>query len=167
EAGKLTVTGTADPGAQLSLYFDDVPVAKVTADSLGMWRIETDKKLGLGAHTFRAERYDQATQKVTARATVTFERANPAPPPAVAETGKPGSQVAIAEAGQQQTSAQDASANEKAKTYVIKRGDTLWAIAKHYLGSGFLYSSIFQDNREVIKNPDLILPKQEVKMPRP
>ena len=164
EAGKLTVTGTADPGAQLSLYFDDVPVAKVTADSLGMWRIETDKKLGLGAHTFRAERYDQATQKVAARATVTFERANPAPP-AVAETGK--SQVAAAEAGQQQTSAQDASTNEKAKTYVIKRGDTLWAIAKHYLGSGFLYSSIFQDNREVIKNPDLILPKQEVKMPKP
>src|SRR5499427_7739893 len=164
EAGKLTVTGTADPGAQLSLYFDDVPVAKVTADSLGMWRIETDKKLGLGAHTFRAERYDQATQKVAARATVTFEHASPAPP-AVAETGK--SQVAAAEAGQQQTSAQDASTNEKAKTYVIKRGDTLWAIAKHYLGSGFLYSSIFQDNREVIKNPDLILPKQEVKMPKP
>ena len=165
EAGKLTVTGTADPDAQLSLYFDDVPVAKVTADSLGMWRIETDKKLGLGAHTFRAERYDQATQKVAARATVTFERANPTPPPAVAETGR--SQVAAAEAGQQQTSAQDASTNEKAETYVIKRGDTLWAIAKHYLGSGFLYSSIFQDNREVIKNPDLILPKQEVKMPKP
>jgi nucleoid-associated protein YgaU len=165
EAGKLTVTGTADPGAQLSLYFDDVPVAKVTADTLGMWRIETDKKLGLGAHTFRAERYDQATQKVAARATVTFERANPTPPPAVAETGK--SQVAAAEAGQQQTSAQDASTNEKAETYVIKRGDTLWAIAKHYLGSGFLYSSIFQDNREVIKNPNLILPKQEVKMPKP
>ena len=165
EAGKLTVTGTADPGAQLSLYFDDVPVAKITADSLGMWRIETDKKLGLGAHTFRAERYDQATQKVAARATVTFERANPTPPSAVAETGK--SQVAAAEAGQQQTSAQDASTNEKAETYVIKRGDTLWAIAKRYLGSGFLYSSIFQDNREVIKNPDLILPKQEVKMPKP
>src|SRR5262249_21582332 len=72
EAGKLIVAGTADPGAQLSLYFDDMAVAKVTANSLGMWRIETDKKLGLGAHTFRAERYDQATQKVAARATVTF-----------------------------------------------------------------------------------------------
>jgi nucleoid-associated protein YgaU len=165
EAGKLTVTGTADPGAQLSLYFDDVPVAKVTADGLGMWRIETDKKLGLGAHTFRAERYDQAAQKVAARAMVTFERANPAPPPAVAETGK--SQVAAAEAGQQQTSAQDALTNEKAKIYVIKRGDTLWDIARRYLGSGFLYSSIFQDNREVIRNPDLILPQQQVKMPKP
>jgi nucleoid-associated protein YgaU len=165
EDGKLTVTGTADPGAQLSLYFDDVPVAKVTADSLGMWRIETDKKLGLGAHTFRAERYDQATQKVAARATVTFERANPVPPPAVAETGK--SQVAAAERAQQQTSTQDASTNEKGKIYVIKRGDTLWDIARRYLGSGFLYSSIFQDNREVIRNPDLILPQQQVKMPKP
>src|SRR5499427_9437763 len=165
EAGKLTVTGTADPGAQLSLYFDDVPVAKVTADSLGMWRTETDKKLGLGAHTFRAERYDQATQKVAARATVTFERANPVPPPAVAETGK--AQVAAGERARQQTSTQDASTNEKGKIYVIKRGDTLWDIARRYLGSGFLYSSIFQDNREVIRNPDLILPQQQVKMPKP
>jgi nucleoid-associated protein YgaU len=167
ETGKLTVTGTADPGTQLSLYFDDVPVAKVTADRFGMWRIETDKKLGLGHHTFRAERYDQVTQKVAARATVTFERANPAPPPVVAETGKSESQVAALEASQEQTSGQDASAIEKAKVYVIRRGDTLWGIAKRYLGSGLLYSSIFQDNREVIRNPDLILPEQKVKMPKP
>jgi nucleoid-associated protein YgaU len=167
EAGKLTVTGTADPGTQLSLYFDDEPVAKVTADRFGMWRIETDKNLGLGHHTFRAERYDQVTQKVAARATVTFERANPAPPPVVAETGKSESQVAALEASQEQTSGQDASAIEKAKVYVIRRGDTLWGIAKRYLGSGLLYSSIFQDNREVIRNPDLILPEQKVKMPEP
>jgi nucleoid-associated protein YgaU len=165
EAGRLTVTGTAQPGATLSLYFDDAPVAKVTADNLGMWRIETNKKLELGPHTFRAERYDQATQKVASRATVTFERANPAPPPVVAEAGKSASQVAALESGQEQTSAQDASMTEKAKIYIIKRGDTLWAIAKRYLGSGLLYGSIFQDNREVIRNPDLILPQQKVKMP--
>jgi nucleoid-associated protein YgaU len=29
-----------------------------------------------------------------------------------------------------------------------------------------LYGSIFQDNREVIRNPDLILPQQKVKMPK-
>jgi nucleoid-associated protein YgaU len=166
ESGKLTVSGIADPGAQLSLYFDDVPVAKVTADRLGMWRIETDKKLGLGPHTFRAERYDQVTQKVASRATVTFERANPAPPPVVAQAGKSTSQVATLQNGQDQTSSQDASITEKAKIYVIRRGDTLWAIAKRYLGSGLLYGSIFQDNREVINNPDLILPQQKVKMPK-
>jgi len=166
EAGRLTVTGTAQPGATLSLYFDDAPVAKVTADNLGIWRIETDKKLGLGQHTFRAERHDQATQKVASRATVTFERANPVPPPVVAEGGKSASQVAALESGQEQTSAQDASITEKAKIYIIKRGDTLWAIAKRHLGSGLLYGSIFQDNREVIRNPDLILPQQKVKMPK-
>jgi nucleoid-associated protein YgaU len=166
EAGRLTVTGTAQPGATLSLYFDDTPVAKVAADNLGIWRIETDKKLGLGQHTFRAERHDQATQKVASRATVTFERANPVPPPVVAEGGKSASQVAALESGQEQTSAQDASITEKAEIYIIKRGDTLWAIAKRYLGSGLLYGSIFQDNREVIRNPDLILPQQKVKMPK-
>jgi nucleoid-associated protein YgaU len=166
QAGKLTVTGTADPGAQLSLYFDDVTVAKVTANSLGIWRIETNKKLELGPHTFRAERYDEATQKVALRATVTFERANPAPPPVAAEGGKSASQVAALESGQEQMSAQDASTAEKAKIYIIKRGDTLWAIAKRYLGSGLLYGSIFKDNREVISNPDLILPQQKVKVPK-
>ena len=164
EAGRLTVTGTAQPGATLSLYFDDAPVAKVTADNLGIWRIETNKKLELGPHTFRAERHDRATHKVASRATVTFERANPAPPPVVAEGGKSASQVAALESGQ--TSAQNASITEKAKIYIIKRGDTLWAIAKRYLGSGLLYGSIFQDNREVISNPDLILPQQKVKMPK-
>jgi nucleoid-associated protein YgaU len=166
EAGRLTVTGTAKPGATLSLYFDDALVAKVTADNLGIWRIETNKKLELGPHTFRAERHDQATQKVASRATVTFERANPVPPQVVAEAGKSASQVAALESGQEQKSAQDASITDKAKIYIIKRGDTLWAIAKRYLGSGLLYGSIFQDNREVIRNPDLILPQQKVKMPK-
>jgi nucleoid-associated protein YgaU len=48
---------------------------------------------------------------------------------------------------------------------VIQRGDTLWAIAKRYLGSGLRYPSIFQGNRTVINNPNLIHPKQEVKVP--
>jgi len=49
--------------------------------------------------------------------------------------------------------------------YTIRHGDTLWAIAKRYLGSGLRYTTIFQDNREVINDPDLILPKQQVKVP--
>ena len=57
------------------------------------------------------------------------------------------------------------SAQQK-DVYTIRRGDTLWAIAKRYLGSGLRYTTIFQDNREVINDPDLILPQQQVKVPR-
>jgi nucleoid-associated protein YgaU len=131
---------------------------------VGLWRLEVDKKLGLGQHTLRAERYD-STQKLAALAAITFERAKPAPPVvAEAKPSSPPSQVAAVETGQA-GAAQDASG--KPEVYIIRRGDTLWDIAKRYLGSGLRYSSIFHGNREVIRNPNLILPEQKVKMPTP
>lgn len=164
DAGKLRVTGTTDPGQPVSLSFDGEALANVTADDVGVWRFEIDRKLGLGQHTLRAERYD-STKKLAARAMVTFERATPALPAPVVAEAKPAPRVAAVETGQAQ-SAQDASDEEHPETYVIRRGDTLWGIAKRYLGGGWRYSSIFQGNREVIRNPNLILPQQKVKMPK-
>jgi nucleoid-associated protein YgaU len=70
-------------------------------------------------------------------------------------------QVAAAE------DANAASSSARPDVYEIRRGDTLWDIAKRYLGSGMLYTSIFHGNRETIRNPNLILPAQKVKMPPP
>ena len=46
--------------------------------------------------------------------------------------------------------------------YVVKRGDTLWAIASKYLGSGAKYPQIAQENN--IRNPNLIYPGQVFKI---
>lgn len=46
--------------------------------------------------------------------------------------------------------------------YVVQRGDTLWAIASKYLGSGTKYPQIAQENG--IKNPNLIYPGQVFKI---
>lgn len=46
--------------------------------------------------------------------------------------------------------------NSKAKTYKVKKGDTLWAIAKKYYGSGAKYTKIYNANKKLIKNPNLI-----------
>jgi len=54
---------------------------------------------------------------------------------------------------------------EKVEYYVIKSGDTLSAIAARYYGKGSLYPRIFEANREVIKNPDLIYPGQKIRIP--
>jgi nucleoid-associated protein YgaU len=54
---------------------------------------------------------------------------------------------------------------EKVEYYVIQSGDSLSAIAKKYYGNGSLYPRIFEANREVIKNPDLIYPGQKIRIP--
>ncbi len=51
--------------------------------------------------------------------------------------------------------------------YTVVRGDHLWGIAKkkeHY-GNGFAWPKIYNANRDKIKNPDLIFPKQEFTIP--
>jgi nucleoid-associated protein YgaU len=53
----------------------------------------------------------------------------------------------------------------KVEYYVIKSGDTLSAIAQKFYGKGSEYPRIFEANREVIKNPDLIYPGQKIRIP--
>lgn len=50
-------------------------------------------------------------------------------------------------------------------TYVVKAGDTLWAIAKKYYGNGSQYIKIFNANKDKIKNPNLIYPGQKLTIP--
>jgi nucleoid-associated protein YgaU len=56
-------------------------------------------------------------------------------------------------------------AAEKVEYDVIKSGDTLSGIAAKYYGKGSLYPRIFEANREIIKNPDLIYPGQKIRIP--
>jgi nucleoid-associated protein YgaU len=42
------------------------------------------------------------------------------------------------------------------KTHTVVRGDTLWAISARYLGSGARFNEIFNLNRNIISNPNLI-----------
>lgn len=53
------------------------------------------------------------------------------------------------------------------KTYVIAQGDTLWAIAKRFLGHGSRYPEIHKINQPPLgKNPNLIYPGQKIKIPQ-
>jgi nucleoid-associated protein YgaU len=49
--------------------------------------------------------------------------------------------------------------------YVIQKGDTLSAIAKRFYGDANAYPRIFEANREVIKDADLIFPGQKIRIP--
>lgn len=47
----------------------------------------------------------------------------------------------------------------------VVSGDTLSGIAKKYYGSGNLYMRIFEANRDILDNPDLIKVGQKLKIP--
>lgn len=51
------------------------------------------------------------------------------------------------------------------RTYTIVSGDTLWAIAKKYYGNGAQYTKIYEANKNIISNPNLIYPGQKVVIP--
>ena len=50
--------------------------------------------------------------------------------------------------------------------YTIKSGDSLSKIAKFYYGDAMKYPILFEANREIIKNPDLIYPGQVLRVPK-
>jgi len=54
---------------------------------------------------------------------------------------------------------------EKVEYYIIQKGDNLSKIAKHYYGDPNKYPRIFEANREVIKDADLIFPGQKIRIP--
>lgn len=49
--------------------------------------------------------------------------------------------------------------------YTIQSGDSLSKIAKQHYGDAMKWSALFEANREVIENPDLIYPGQKIRIP--
>jgi nucleoid-associated protein YgaU len=54
---------------------------------------------------------------------------------------------------------------QEVQYYEIQSGDSLSAIAKKYYGKASDYPRIFEANREVIKDPNLIYPGQKIRIP--
>ena len=49
---------------------------------------------------------------------------------------------------------------------MVQKGDALWKIAYQRLGGGDKYFDILKLNKDAIKNPDLIFPKQLFVLPK-
>ena len=54
---------------------------------------------------------------------------------------------------------------QQPETYTVKSGDSLSKIAKQHYGDGNKWRAIFEANRDLITNPDLIHPGQVLKIP--
>lgn len=51
------------------------------------------------------------------------------------------------------------------KTYTVKSGDSLWHIAAEQLGSGLKWKEVYEANKDVIKDPNLIYVGQKLVIP--
>ena len=190
ESGKVSLSGTGDPGAHIFLFFDEAPLGEVIVESDGTWAFETEKKLPTGEHMFRADRIEGGV--VIGRASISIVRiAKPAEPPkeeqvatqaprppvpaTEAETtpkaaeppSQPAPQVAAADEAKPPATGEKLAHRKRhrPRVYTVRRGDTLWEIAETYYGGGWHYRAIARDNRRQIHNPRWIYPKQKFHIP--
>lgn len=59
-----------------------------------------------------------------------------------------------------------APAGSKPVFHTVSKGETLSAIAKHYLGSANRYNEIFEANKPMLGHPDKIYPGQTLRIPQ-
>ncbi len=106
-----------------------------------------------GSYSVRADQVSGADGAVIARAEVPFERKiEVAALKASGDTATgPGADVS----GQL----------PQVETVIIKKGDNLWTIARDTWGRGITWSTLYQANKDQIRNPHWIYPGQVFIMP--
>jgi len=136
-----------------------------------------------GSVTITGQVRDQATLEKVGKivgdipqiSTVNNELVVAAPAPEVAEpqsAAEPAAETATSPAATEKpptpavpdTQPAEATA-ETMETYTVQPGDSLWKIAEAHYGSGNRYHAIFDANRDILDNPDLIKPGQVLKLP--
>jgi nucleoid-associated protein YgaU len=152
-AGGLYVAGTAETGEPVRVYVENQPIGEAKPTENGTWLVETKREMPAGTYDVRADQVDKATGDVIARAEVSFER---------------DVQVASLKPNMTTTAAGGAEVTgemPKVHTVIIKRGDNLWRIARELYGRGIRYSTIYQANKDQIRNPHWIYPGQVFVVP--
>ncbi len=138
EKSKVFVAGSGEPNKEVRVYVDNELVGKTKTDPTGRWLVEGDKDIAPGNVGVRADQIDSDDGNVSARAEVTFERAEEQialRPVSVTATGS-GSQVAGV-----------GTAAGQIPNVIIRRGDNLWTISRRLYGQGLRYTTIYQANQ--------------------
>ena len=141
----------------------------------GSFLLEAEEIVPAGRHKIRADSLDsetwelQSTTKVSlvhepepdqevASATTSEQEATSE----AAETSEPSSQSQPAET---EASGEGVKEVVAGTSVIIRKGDSLWRVARRNYGQGIRYTTIFEANRDQIKNPRLIYPGQVLKVP--
>lgn len=152
---RFYAAGSAADGAVVRLYIDDKALGDAKSGK-GRWLFQGDVKLAPGKHLVRIDQIG-AGGAVLARAEVPFEIADDVLSAPTLASGVGSAQAGAGSAGE--------ASPTQPSTFIIRRGDNLWMIAKRLYGQGIRYSTIYQANTDQIRNPDLIYPGQVFVIP--
>jgi len=142
--GEVILGGRALGEGAVQVYLDNAPVSRLSVEPDGTWRGDLPD-IDTGVYTLRIDEID-AAGTVISRIETPFLREDRADVIDVmaGQVDAPGFTVA---------------------TRTVQPGATLWAIARDRYGSGTLYVSVFEANRDRIRDPDLIYPGQVFVLP--
>jgi len=137
QAGQVILAGRGRPGFSARIYADGKAISDKTISGSGTWSA-TINDLDEGRYVIRVDELD-SEGKVASRVESPFQRIFP-------------------------TSEQLALLTD-ATSVIVQPGNNLWTIAEGRYGEGFRYTTIFEANKEQIRDPDLIYPGQVFELP--
>jgi nucleoid-associated protein YgaU len=135
QAGEVVLSGRAPAGATLQVYLDGRPIGRATADPEGRWTLRPENPVRAGVYTLRVDQFG-ADGRVAQRIELPFARAEAQPEPGPA-----------------------------VERIVVQPGNSLWRIARRVYGAGTRYTVIYEANKRMIRDPDLIYPGQVFSLP--
>ncbi len=147
DTGDVQLTGRLKEGSAVRIYLNNRLVADVTPQQNGNWRGDLEG-IDPGVYTLRVDEV-HSDGTVLSRVETPFKR----------------EPVEVLQAAEAQTSEQPQETPAPIRSVTVQAGDTLWAISRERFGDGVLYVRLFDANRELIRDPDLIFPGQVFTIP--
>ena len=155
DSGDIVFSGKSDPQKNVRLYVDNKHLGDTVANTTGVWMFRDKKNIKSGQHQLRADTISPSG-KVTERASVPFFRA---------DKKKVSKLLASRQADTNVEPATSEDTDKMVSNVVIQPGNNLWNIARVIYGKGVAYTTIYEANKQQIRNPDLIFPGQILNTP--
>lgn len=146
DTGAVALSGRAQQDETLRVYIDNAPVGVAEVGPEGAWQLPLPD-IDAGLYTLRVDSLSAAGD-VTSRVETPFQREDAA---------------VLAAAGAE--AAEAVAAGRTVSAITVQPGNTLWAIAKGRYGEGMEYWTIFDANRDQIRDPNWIYPGQVFTLP--
>ncbi len=142
--GNVFAAGRARAGVAVRLYLDNTPVGDAAVGRDRTWSTEITN-IAPGIYSLRVDELD-AVGAVLGRIETPFLREE---------------RETIAAVMAEDTERADFSVAVR----TVQPGNTLWAIARERYGQGILYVAVYEANKDLIRDPDLIYPGQVFRLP--